>query len=357
LYDYFKSKGSFIAPFAGWEMPVYITSIKEEHLAVRKSCGVFDVSHMGMINLIGENALKFIDYIVTNNISASQKYKAIYSPVCNESGGILDDIIVYKRSSNSITLIVNASNVEKILNHLNNQNKNYNVKISQVNILGLAIQGPESKNIMRQFSKDIEKLSYYSFTETKFNNKDFFVGRTGYTGELGYEIFCDVSNDKNIFDSVINFFEKESVMFCGLGSRDSLRIEAGYPLYSHELSEDVDPISAGISWAVKFEKENFIGKSALEKMKKDGVKNKLVGLEFSDKIIPRAGYEIFYDGKKIGYITSGTFSFTLDKPIAMAYVDKAYSENNNLLDIIVRGKVVKAKVVSKTFYSNPNIKI
>lgn len=332
--------------FAGWEMPVSYKSIIEEHHAVRNSAGIFDIGHMGLIKIEGEDALALIQKTTTNDASRLSLHQCEYSIICNEKGGTVDDILVY--SLPMLYLIVcNASNTDKVLAWLKKQAqafKHASVSLYE-NYCMLSIQGPQAEKI-------VSEVLTVSLSDLKHNHtlwwRDIIVSRTGYAGEDGLELIVAKKEAEKIWAGFI----KEKVQPCGLGARDTLRLEAGLPLYGHEYDDETSPVEAGYSWAVKFDKGEFIGKSALQKQKEQGPAKKLVGIEPEGRAIPRAGDSIFdHKGSKlVGKVTSGTFSPTLKKPIALAYLAAKEVASGNTIQVEVRGNKIPAKVVAKTFY-------
>ncbi|MBI5699177.1 glycine cleavage system aminomethyltransferase GcvT [Candidatus Saganbacteria bacterium] len=334
LYEEHLALGAKMVPFAGWEMPVsYPSGIIAEHLAVRSNVGIFDIGHMGVIDLSGTETLAFIQYIATNDASLLSENECQYSILCNESGGAIDDILVY-RLKDRYRIVANASNTDKVLAHFNEQVK----KFAGINIehrSGLAmqsLQGPKAKDI----APELSGLKHNHCADWK----GMSVSRTGYTGEDGFEFFVPKENSVEVWRGFID----RKVQPCGLGSRDTLRLEAGLPLYGHEYNDAVGPLEVGYSWAVKFEKGDFIGKAAL---KNRMVGKKLVGLKLSEKAVPREGYLIKVGGKVVGQVSSGTFSPTLKTPAALAFIDKEFSRKGQAVEIEIRGNLYPAVVSAK----------
>jgi len=342
-----KALGAKLVPFAGYEMPVLYTSIIEEHKTVRKSAGVFDIGHMGLIKISGEGALDLLQKVTTNDVSKLDFGMVQYSAVCNESGGTQDDILVY-RFAGCYLVVMNASNADKILKYIEiNRNNNTEIKDLKDNNTMLAIQGPKAVWIMEKISKlQLSNIKHRECVENKIFDVKCWYSKTGYTGEEGFEIFFEKTKAEQVWNEII----KAGAKPCGIGCRDTLRLEASLPLYGHELEENISPLEAGQGWIVKFDKGEFVGRSALLKLKEKGLTRKLVGIEVLEKAIPRQGYKFFVDNKEIGNITSGTMSPTLNKPIGMAYVDIKYSEIGTELQIEVRGNLYKCVVVNMPFY-------
>jgi len=334
LYEEHLKLGAKMVPFAGWEMPVsYPAGIIAEHLAVRSSVGIFDIGHMGIIDLSGNDTLAFIQYVATNDASLLAENECQYSILCNESGGTIDDILVY-RLKDRYCIVVNASNTEKVLAHFNEQVKKFaGIKIEHRSDLAMqSLQGPKAKDIVAELAG----LKHNHCTEWK----GVSVSRTGYTGEDGFEFFVPKEKSVEIWQSFI----EQKIQPCGLGSRDTLRLEAGLPLYGHEYNDKIGPLEVGYSWAVKFDKGDFIGKAALEKRKPD---KKLVGLKFSEKAVPREGYLIKVGGKVVGRVSSGTFSPSLNSPVALAFINKDIANQGQAVEVEIRGNLYPAVVSSK----------
>jgi len=346
LYAKHVKLGAKMVPFAGWEMPVSYKSIIEEHNAVRNTAGIFDIGHMGLIKVEGEDALALIQKAATNDASKLVLNQCQYSILCNESGGVVDDILVYKLPMLYL-IVCNASNTAKVLAWLKKQARSFkHVGLGPYeNYSMLSIQGPEAERIVtKTLNVDVSAL--------KHNHalwwRDIIISRTGYTGEAGLELIVAKQESEKIWTAFI----KEGIQPCGLGARDTLRLEAGLPLYGHEYDEQTSPLEAGYGWAVKFEKGEFIGKSALLAQKQSGPSRKLVGLAPEGRAIPRAGDAIFdiRTSDIVGKVTSGTFSPTLKRPIAMAYLASQAATPDSDVQIEIRGKRAPAKVVAKTSY-------
>ena len=355
LYNIHEKAGAKIVEFAGYQMPIQYSSIIAEHKAVRNSVGVFDVSHMGEVFVKGAQALDFVQHITINDASKLIDGRVQYSAMCYEDGGIVDDLLVYRISANEFLLVVNASNLEKDFNWMKENNKFDAVLTDKSDEYSLlAVQGPGSLKVMNAIcADDLSGLEYYHFLFTKIGSKDVIVSCTGYTGELGYEIYFTGSETEaeEIWNKI--FAQKETsgydIQPVGLGARDSLRLEMGFCLYGNDIDKTTNPLEAGLGWITKLNKDSFIGKDSLQNIKSEGLKRKLCALESDEKVFPRHGYEITVGGKKAGVITSGTVSPVLEKPIAMGYVDKDFSAEGSVVNIIIRGKEVPFKVVKLPF--------
>lgn len=340
-----------MAPFANFEMPIRYSSIKEEVLAVRENCGVFDVSHMGEFFVEGEDAINFIDFLITNDFKNSPIQKALYSPLCKEDGSIIDDLICYKLSSTKVLICMNASNVQNcwewFQEKFKENKKRFNCEIQNKSdsYSLLAVQGPQAESIL--FKNNLlpsKDQSYYSVTETLFNKKEIILARTGYTGEDGFEIFSDHETIKEIW----NILLLNNVTPCGLASRDVLRLEVCYPLYGHELSLDWTPLDSGLKWTVKMDKGNFIGKDFLLNYKP---KFQLIKLSI-EKGIPRENYPVANaHGVTVGKVTSGTMSIVLKKGICLALIEREKFSKDEKLFIKIRNNLVEAKIHKKSFIS------
>ncbi|MCA6079652.1 MAG: glycine cleavage system aminomethyltransferase GcvT [Endomicrobium sp.] len=346
LYDEHKKLGAKFTEFGGWEMPVQYTSIIDEHNAVRTSVGMFDTAHMGIFTVIGENIEKFLDYVTLGNISGLPDKKARYSMILNEEGGIKDDIIVYKFSGEEYMIVVNAGNLEKDFDWLNKyKTGKAEIKNMSGDVCLIAIQGPKAVEILRGISKtDIANMKYFTVSELKLKdiNADFCrIARTGYTGEDGFEIFISKEHIVELWEKFMSF----SVKPCGLGCRDTLRLEACMPLHGYEISEKINPIDVGFQKTINWDND-FIGKSKLLLLKDNPMK-KLIAFECLSGIA-RNPNEVFSCNKKVGYVTSGSFSPTLKKAIGMALIE-ANAETEEL-EIEIHNNRRKVKTVPKPFY-------
>jgi aminomethyltransferase len=344
LYDEHVKLGGKIVPFAGWEMPVQYTSVKDEALAVRNNVGVFDVSHMGEFFIEGKDAEAFADYLVTNDILGAPTGKAIYSPLCRENGTVVDDLIVYKLAPGRVMICVNASNIEKDFEWMKSKKTGFDCSFTNLsNVFSLvALQGPKSFEILKQFVNELPDLEYYSVFEATIGAQPIILARTGYTGEDGFEIFGHHQTIKDLWKNLL----AAGVKPCGLAARDVLRLEVCYPLYGHELDDEVNPYDAALGWTVKPLKIKFIGKEALQSKP---AKYKLIKLQL-EKGIPREGYAVLNaKNDVIGKVTSGTMSVVLNKGICFAriQIDKAPTDEVFLIDI--RDKAYPAQLVKKPF--------
>ncbi|MFH1783366.1 MAG: glycine cleavage system aminomethyltransferase GcvT [bacterium] len=356
FYNRHEALGAKMVTFHGWSMPLVYSGMVDEHNAVRNKAGLFDASHMGEFIVEGDQALEFVQKLITNDALKLKDNQVLYTPMCNQAGGIVDDVLVHRFFNERFMLIVNASNTEKDFNWVVENARGMKVNIENISpqTVLLALQGPMSKIILQDLTKqDISKIDYYWFGEFDVAGFKAVVSRTGYTGELGYEILITgVAEDKviGLWDILIDKGKKYGLMPCGLGSRDILRLEMKYTLYGNDINEKTNPLEAGLEWTVKFSKGPFSGSDALLKVKKEGVKRRLVGFIMRERAIARHGYEIFMGEEKIGLVTSGSFSPSLGKSIGMGYIKADYSSAGTEFDVQIRGKRYKAKVTDTPFY-------
>lgn len=353
LYDVHHALGAKIVPFAGYEMPVQYEGVTIEHETVRNHVGVFDVSHMGEFLIEGDEALQLIQKISSNDASKLTIGKAQYSCMPNNSGGIVDDLIIYRIKENTYLLVVNASNIEKDWNWIESQNT---FKASMRNLSDdyalLAIQGPKAIESMQSLTSiDLAEIPYYSFKIGDFAGLEHvIISATGYTGSGGFEIYCKSSEVQTLWAKVLDAGKTYGIKPIGLAARDTLRLEMGYCLYGNDINDNTSPIEAGLGWITKFTKP-FVNSETLEQQKLNGVSRKLVGFELKERGIPRQGYPILdSDGNTIGEVTSGTMSPSLSKGIGLGYVTIENSKANSKLLIQIRKKQVEAVVVKLPFY-------
>ena len=349
LFDKHVKLGALMSPFGGFDMPIQYKGIVEEHNAVRNEVGVFDVSHMGEVEITGPQAEKFVNYIFTNDITDAPLGKIYYGMMLYPDGGTVDDLLVYKVAENDLFLVINATNIDKDVAWINEQAANFDVKVDhQSDYYGqLAVQGPESEKTLLDVLKiDATDLVFYTFKKMEYDGETIIVSRTGYTGEDGFEIYASHAAINKMWDLLI----EAGVQPCGLGCRDTLRFEVGLPLYGDELTAEISPIMATLSIFVKLEKDDFIGKEACAKQKTEGSAKKLVGLELKDKAIARHGYEVLQGDKVVGYVTTGYRGISVEKSLAFALVDREAGTLGNELMVKIRKKVFPAEVVKKRFY-------
>ena len=352
LHDRHVRLGAKMSPFAGYDMPIQYSGIIDEHNAVRHAAGVFDVSHMGEIFISGKDSVNFVNHIFTNDVSSLGPGRILYGMMLYPDGGTVDDLLVYKEEKKDLfLLVVNAANIDKDFAWMQENSKGYKVKIDNASAKWgqVALQGPESQKYLIEslgLAQGAE-LGFYEFCHATVLGADVIVSRTGYTGEDGFEIYAAPHIICHIWDVLLN----SGVKPCGLGCRDTLRFEAGLPLYGDELSAEISPVMAGLSIFCKLEKEEFIGREALVNQKVAGVRKKLVGIEIEDKAIPRASYPVLNEaGEQVGVVTTGYHSISLDKSICFAMVDSSCSALGTPLQIQIRHKTFPGKVVKKRFY-------
>lgn len=355
LYPIYQNYNAKIIDFHGWALPVQFTSILQEHRAVRNQVGLFDVSHMGEILIQGPDSLSFLDYALTNQIAGLQPGYIRYSPLCNESGGIVDDLLVYCLQPDKYLLVVNASNISKDLNCLRQISSGYKVTITDLSseTAQLALQGPLAIQVLNELTNtSLAEMRYYQFSDhLTLAGLTVLLSRTGYTGEDGFEIYLQADRAPELWETLMKTGARYGITPAGLGARDTLRLEAGLPLYGNELSEAISPVEVGLTRFIKLEKPDFIGKSQLQKRLTEGVERRLIGIRMIDRGIPRSGYRIFKDGRAIGLITSGTYSPTLDQNLGMALVETALAQPDIGLTIDIRGKKLHAVTVKLPFYT------
>lgn len=359
LYQKHVELGARIVPFAGYAMPVQYEGIMEEHLAVRRAAGLFDVSHMGEVFVRGPHAFDFVQHLVTNDASKLYDGRAMYTVMCREDGGIMDDLIVYKLADDEFMLVINAANRKKDFEWMvQNNPAKADLDDRSDEIALLAVQGPQAFEIAETVvGEPLEDLKFYHFRALAagtFFDCDFaMISHTGYTGEPGVEIYCDADHASEVWDAVMQAGVDSGLKACGLGARDTLRIEAGYSLYGNDITEDTNPLEAGLGWLTKFEKDDFIGKQALQQVKTNGARRKLVGFVMLERGIPRAGYSILNTvGSEIGTVTSGTQSPCLQKGIGLGYVpdEPAFADVGKKIQISIRNRPVAAQIQKPPFH-------
>lgn len=353
LADIHRQLGARMVDFAGWNMPVQYKSIVGEHMAVRTKVGLFDVSHMGEFIVSGNGAHKFLQYVIANDLNRlNQANRALYTQLVRPDGGTVDDLIVYRRDSDYL-LVVNASNIQKDWNWLQSHLQEYKdvsmKDISDATSL-LALQGPQAVNLMSQLTEgaagEMPSFSYLSATVSGININ---LGRTGYTGEDGFEIFVDANKVRELWLLLLERGKEFSIEPCGLGARDTLRLESSLPLYGHELTDTLSPLQAGLGWSVKLEKENFLGREVMAKQKQN-LGQQIVCLKAEGKALPRQGYPVYSGNEKIGEVTSGSQGIFVGYPIAFALVSTAHAKIGEQLSIGIRDSKVDASVVARPFY-------
>jgi len=352
LYDVHVKLGAKMVNFAGFLMPVQYESIIKEHEAVRTSAGVFDISHMGEFLLEGEDVFDFLQYMMINDLNLLEPLKGQYSCMCYENGTVVDDMVYYEEKPNRFRMIVNAANIEKDLKWLNDHIGDRDVKITNLSSsrCRLAFQGPKSDEMLQKIvDVNLGEINRFYFRHCHIKEIPIFLARTGYTGECGFEMSFDNEHAETVWQELLDLGAKPA----GLGARDSLRLEACYSLYGHEISDSITPVEAGLSWLVKpKEGIDYIGKEVLLKQKEEGTERILVGLNLLDRGIIRENYKIFKDGKEIGYVTSGGYSPTLKKTIGLGLIKTEFSQVGTKIDIEIRNKLLKGVIVPIPFYRN-----
>jgi aminomethyltransferase len=354
--DLHVAAGAKIVPFAGFEMPVqYPTGITAEHHAVRKGVGLFDVTHMGEFEVTGKDALKFVSYITSNDPNALAVGQVQYSSFLHPSGGIVDDCLVY-RFADKVMLVVNASNCAKDWENANRYAKQFDVKLvdrSDETAL-LALQGPKAEETLQPLTKtDLSKIGYYHFAEGEVAGLPCLISRTGYTGEDGFELYHAIPDARKMWDAVMS---RPGIVLCGLGCRDSLRLEVNYPLYGNDLDDETTPLEAGLNWIVKLKKDDFVGKSALVEQKAKGLTRKLAAFKLTEKGFPRHGMPVIVDGQEFGVVRSGTVSPSVGDAIGTAYLPVAKAAVGTTFQVDIRGKRVGAVVVEAPFWKQGTVK-
>ena len=347
LYDKHVALGALMSPFAGYDMPIQYSNITDEHVAVRTACGVFDVSHMGEVSVKGPDAERYVQHIFTNDVKGAPDGQVFYGMMCYENGGTVDDLLVYKMGELDFFLVINAANIDKDWAWMLDQAKGFDIDLKNLSDYygQLAVQGPEAEKVVEEvLGLECKELAFYTVKTIG----DIIVSRTGYTGEDGFEIYATPDKINEYWDKLIASGRCKP---CGLGCRDTLRFEVGLPLYGDELSADITPVMAGLSMFCKFDKEEFIGREALQQQKADGPKQRVIGIELSDKAIPRHGYPVLTpEGEQVGEVTTGYHSISADKSVCMAMVNAAHAKLGTPLSIQIRKKVFPGVVVKKRFY-------
>jgi aminomethyltransferase len=358
LHDLHVALGARMVPFAGYEMPVQYNSIIEEHRTVRSAVGLFDLSHMGEVEVRGRRAVDFLGHAVVSDPSTLSEGQAQYSMLCQEDGGIIDDLIVYRLGRERFMVVCNASNRDAVIAHLAGLHARDGGDVEledRSDEVGLvAPQGPAAASVLSGLTDvDLHALENYHAAEGIVAGVPAIVARTGYTGEDGFELFCDADRTREVWEAVASAGTAAGLRPCGLGARDTLRLEAGMPLYGNELDRDTNPFEAALGRVVKLEKGDFIGREALEAVKETGPARKLIGLQMVDNAIPRGGYEVRAGGAPIGRVTSGTLSPTLGTKIAMARVAAETAGVGNAFEVVVRDRPYRAEQVKLPFYRRP----
>lgn len=357
LYEKHLELGGRIVDFAGWDLPVQYSSVIDEHMAVRNNAGLFDISHMGEFTLKGKGSGKLLSKLIPSSLSKLEDNKGMYSCFCNPGGGVIDDLFIFRVTEDSYYLVVNGGTREKDFAWIEKNLKNFSggeIVLEDVSdsTAKIDIQGPASVSIMEKVFPgcSISSIERFYFKYLDFKSHKVMVSNTGYTGELGFELYIDSQYAASLWDDLLGKGKDDKLVPCGLASRDSLRLEACYSLYGHELSDTINPIEAALSWLVNSE-EDYIGADILRKEKAEGSQRKIICLEVTGKGIPRDGYKVFYNGDNIGYVTSGGYSPFLKKGIAFALVKSGVVKIGNKVEVIIRDKGVEATFIKRPFYN------
>ncbi|MFO1095621.1 MAG: glycine cleavage system aminomethyltransferase GcvT [Planctomycetaceae bacterium] len=354
FHPWHVAHGARLVDFAGWHMPIQYTTITDEHHAVRRGVGLFDIAHMGRLRFTGPDACALLDNLLTNDVAGLKLGQVRYALVCREDGGILDDVLVY-RFAQSYLLVVNASNRVKILDWIEQHHAGFNATVTDLTLDHpmVAVQGPQALAVVESaVGVPFAPMKYYTAEEIVIGGRPANLSRTGYTGEDGFELIVPTAAAAGLWQTLIDS-PVAQVTSCGLGCRDTLRLEAAMPLYGHELDESIDPLTAGLEFGVKLQKPEFIGRAALAQRAEVGVTQRRVGLRLDGRRIAREGATVLKDGAPVGRVTSGTFSPTLERPIAMAYVAPHLSAAGTKLAVDIRGQQAEGEVVSLPFYRRP----
>lgn len=353
LFDKHVALGAKIVDFAGFEMPISYTSITEEHQYVREKCGLFDVSHMGEICVKGQDASQFVDYIFTNDALNMVDHQVLYGMMCYESGGVVDDLLVYRMKHDHYLLVVNASNIEKDFKWVEQHTNGFDVRVSNEsdNFSEVALQGPYAQKLLQGFTDtNLDEITFFTHQMIEVNGAIMLVSRTGYTGEDGFEIYGAHDDVCRLWDELLTK-GKDHISPIGLGARDTLRFEVALPLYGNELSKDITPLEAGLGFAVKLNAGDFIGKEVLVHQKHHKTTRRICGLKLVDKGIVRHGYPVFADNELVGEVTTGYKSPSTNETVALAMIKRPYDKLGTELEVEVRGKRKKVVVRTKKFYN------
>jgi aminomethyltransferase len=353
FHAYHQALGARIVEFAGFEMPVRYAGDVQEHVAVRQRAGLFDISHMGEFHVAGDGALEFLNDAITNDVAAIEVGQALYSPLCRPDGDIVDDLLVY-RSSDHFMVVVNASNIAKDFAWLKQHCPAGVVLEDRSDETALlAVQGPRTDEVLRGHVPDeVLNLGYYRFAHSRIFDVQALISRTGYTGEDGFEIFFDPAHAARVWEGLVEAGKRVDMEPIGLGARDTLRLEMGFMLYGNDIDDTTTPLEAGLGWTVKMSKRDFVSKEALTRQKSQGLLRRLVGFELEGRRVARHGMAIEAGGHMVGQVTSGTYSPSLEHPIAMGYVEIACAEKGTVLDIVAKDTRLPARVVSLPFYKH-----
>lgn len=355
LYGEHQKLGARLVEFGGWAMPVQYSGVIAEHTAVRTRAGLFDVSHMGEFRVEGPEAMAAINHIVTNDVSKLAIGQAMYGIVCFENGTVVDDVLVYRLGPERYWVVVNAGNIDKDWDWFVQHTEGYDCELENISyaIAEVALQGPLAERVLQRMTDaNLAEIKLFWSKErvSVAGIQTLLISRTGYTGEDGFEIYCNSEDAPALWEAILEEGEEDGVEPAGLGARDTLRFEARLPLYGHEISDQISPLEAGLGRWVKLDKAEFIGKEALARQKEQGLGRKLVGFELIERGVPRGGYPIAIGGREVGFVTTGTASPTVGKMIGLGYVPTESSALGTEIDVIIRGNPVKARIVETPFY-------
>lgn len=353
LYEQHCQLGARLVEFGGWEMPVQYSSILEEHRAVRMHAGLFDVSHMGEFRVQGPGAPAFLQYLVPNDVSRLALNQALYTQLCRPDGGVVDDLLIYRLAENTYMLVVNAGNIDKDFTWIQQHTQGYEVELQNqsAETALLALQGPDAPALLQPLTQvDLSAILYYHCAPGVVGRVNCLISRTGYTGEDGFELYCSAEEVVDLWQDLLTARNGYRVQPAGLGARDTLRLEAAYCLYGHELDDTTNPLEAGLGWTVRLAKGDFIGHDALATIKAQGLKRKLVGVEMVDRGVCRGGYAVYDGERQIGTLTSGAPSPILNKNIGLGYVESEQAVPGKPVQVDIRGRRAAAQLVALPFY-------
>ncbi len=351
-----RDLGGKMVDFGGWDMPVQYSGVIAEHLRTRQHAGLFDVSHMGEFFVEGEDAIKFVNRLTTNDVAKLVDGQAHYSAFTREDGTVVDDLLVYRFDEGKLLLVVNASTTEKDWEWVTSHLKDENVTLTNVSkdYCQIAVQGKDAFEIVQKLTDtNLEEIKYYHFTVGKVDGIDAIISRTGYTGEDGFEVYANVKYAERLWNKFLevgNFGDETGILPCGLAARNTLRLESAMSLYGHEISDEITPLEANLGWICKLNKGDFNGREALQKQKEAGLKRKLVGFEMKDKGIARDGFDVYINDERVGQVTSGSPAPFLKKNIGLAFVPAEFANVGQAIKIDVRGKLLAAEIVPTPFY-------
>ncbi len=356
LFNKHQENDAKFTDFGGWEMPLEYSGILDEHHAVRNQAGMFDVSHMGEFEVFGRQATEFLQYLLTNDVKDLADNGIVYTFMCYEDGGVVDDLLAYKYNSDKYLLVVNAGNIDKDFEWVKKHSNDFDVTVKNNSdeVAEVAVQGPKAQKIVQKLTDyNLDDIKFFAFADNvEIAGVNTLISRTGYTGEDGFEIYTANENIEQLFDKVLEAGKEEGLKLAGLGARDTLRFEANLPLYGQEISKDITPLEARLGYFVKLEKD-FLGKEALAKQKAEGLERKSVGFELLGKGLARTGAKVLSkDGEEIGFVTTGYISPTLGKAIGLAIVDSDYTKRGTEITVQVRRRKIPAKVISRRFLKN-----